>query len=146
MAVTAAKALKARVLLAGAARGHVLRLGQPISFWGGVDPTSGEIIEARHPDRGLSVAGRVLCLPDQIGSSSAGAVLLELLRLGLAPAALVLAETDAILALGILVAREMGYPTIPVGELGRAEQSLLPQGAFVCIGRDGAIIIEDVAA
>jgi len=143
VAVTIAPALKAKVLLAGEAHGKVLRLGRPISFWGGVDPASGEIIELRHPERGLSVAGQVLCLPGQIGSSSASAVLLELLRLGLAPAALVLAERDAILALGVVVAREMGYPTIPVVELGLAEQALLPQGAWARVAADGTITLED---
>jgi uncharacterized protein len=142
MALTAPARLAARVLLPGAGRGRVLRLAAPISFWGGVDPASGRVIDARHPDRGALIAGRVLCLPAMIGSSSASAVLLELLRGGLAPAALILGETDAILALGVVVAREMGYPTIPVLGLDRDGQALLPQGALVSIARDGTITLD----
>jgi predicted aconitase with swiveling domain len=90
-----------------------LALTAPISFWGGVDPRSGEIIDARHPQRGRSIAGTVLALPGTIGSSSASAVLLELVHAGKAPAALLMDAPDAILLLGIIVAREMGWSTPP---------------------------------
>jgi len=102
------------VLLAGAAQGPALRLKAPISFWGGVDPASGTIVQAQHPDRGAVVFGTVLAVDETIGSSSSSAVLLELLYRGKAPAALILGRPDAILALGVIVAAEMGYPTIPV--------------------------------
>ncbi len=98
------------ILVAGApGTGPALVLSAPISFWGGVDPRSGDIIDARHPERGRSVAGTVLFLPGTIGSSSASAVLLELVHAGRAPAALVLHEPDAILLLGLIVAREMQW-------------------------------------
>ena len=56
----------------------------------------------------------MLAVPATIGSSSSSAIVLELLRGGNAPAALLLGEIDAILTLGVIVAREMGYPVIPV--------------------------------
>ncbi|HUI16564.1 MAG TPA: DUF126 domain-containing protein [Alphaproteobacteria bacterium] len=135
----ATRALVAKVVIDGRAEGRVLRLGAPISFWGGIDPQTGIVIDARHPDRGRSIAGRVLCLPGMIGSSSASAVMLELLRQHLAPAALVLGETDAILALGVVVGRELGYPAIPILELAPAEQETLPQEVLVRI-REGGVI------
>ncbi len=102
------------LLVAGApGEGAALVLGAPISFWGGVDPQTGNIIDARHPQRGLSISGSVLFLPGTIGSSSASAVLLELVHAGRAPVALVLHEPDAILLLGLIVAREMGWP-VPI--------------------------------
>ena len=55
-------------LLPGTGAGTVLALTAPISFWGGVDPRTGTIIDARHPQCGQSVAGRVLGLPGTIGS------------------------------------------------------------------------------
>jgi len=100
----------AEILVPGAAgAGPALVLTAPISFWGGVDPGSGQIIDARHPQRGENVAGKVLFLPGTIGSSSASAVLLELVHGGRAPAAIVMHEPDAILLLGLIVAREMGW-------------------------------------
>lgn len=103
----------AEILLPGSGEGEVLALTHPISFWGGVDPRTGDIIDARHPQRGECVAGRVLALPGTIGSSSASAVLLELVHAGKAPAAILMTEPDAILLLGLVVAREMGWATPP---------------------------------
>src|SRR5690606_36293683 len=103
---------QAEILVSGTSgTGEALVLTAPISFWGGVDPMTGHIADVRHPQHGQSVSGKVLFLPGTIGSSSASAVLLELTRNGRAPAALVLHEPDAILLLGLIVAREMGWKT-----------------------------------
>ncbi|MBO6717806.1 MAG: DUF126 domain-containing protein [Rhizobiaceae bacterium] len=90
-------------------RGTGLVLTAPISFWGGVDPASGTVIDPRHPQHGVSIAGTVLFLPGTIGSSSASAVLMELVHRGNAPAAIVLHEPDAILLVGLISAIEMGW-------------------------------------
>ncbi|KQZ94017.1 hypothetical protein ASD64_03765 [Mesorhizobium sp. Root157] len=100
----------AEILVAGrGGEGDALVLSQPISFWGGVDAKTGRIADVRHPQHGQCIAGRVLFLPGTIGSSSASAVLLELVHNGHAPAALVLHEPDAILLLGLIVGREMAW-------------------------------------
>lgn len=131
--------LKAEILIPGAAAsGRCLALTAPISFWGGVDPRSGAIIDARHPERGQSIAGTVLALPGTIGSSSASAVLLELVHAGKAPAAILIAEPDAILLLGLVVAREMGWATPPALKLSAAAQAGLG-GQRLSIATDGAI-------
>jgi len=103
-----------------ASAGEALVLTAPISFWGGVDPKTGRIADPKHPQHGENIAGRVLFLPGTIGSSSASAVLLELVRAGLAPAAIVMHEPDAILLLGLIVAREMGWPAPAALKLDRA--------------------------
>jgi len=105
---------EARTLVAGSARGAALVLGEPLSFWGGIDPATGEVIDVRHPQRGANIAGRVLVMPSGRGSSSSSSVLAESVRLGTAPAAIVLAEPDPILALGAIVARELYGLAIPV--------------------------------
>ena len=131
--------VRAEILLPGeAVTAPCLALTAPISFWGGVDPRSGEIIDARHPQRGRSVAGMVLALPGTIGSSSASAVLLELVHAGKAPAAILIAEPDAILLLGLVVAREMGWATPPALKLPAAIQADLA-GKRLSIAKDGAI-------
>ena len=121
-----------------AAEGPVLALTAPLSFWGGVDPSTGRIIQVRHPQCGQSIAGTVLALPGTIGSSSSSAVLLELIRLGLAPAALLLAEPDAILLIGCVVGREMGWKPPLAFRLPAAEQARLPAGR-ITLHADGAI-------
>ena len=103
---------QAKALLSGPSIvAEALVLTAPISFWGGVDPKTSMIADVRHPQHGLLIKGRVLFIPGTIGSSSASAILLELVHRGIAPAALVLHEPDAILLLGLIVAREMGWPT-----------------------------------
>ncbi len=102
------------ILLSGEAEGTVLRLDAPISFWGGIDPATGVVTLAGHPQRGKSVAGTILVIPRLIGSSSSSAVMLELCYSGLAPAALILGGRDAILPVGAVVAQQMGWPTVPV--------------------------------
>lgn len=123
-----ADTLQAKILVAGAAvEAPAFALTAPISFWGGVDPQTGLIANVRHPQYGQSVSGKVLCLPATVGSSSAAAVLLELVHTNRAPAAIVLHEPDAILLLGLIVAEEMGLTIPPAYQLDRGTYSLLDQ-------------------
>lgn len=134
--------LTTEILIPGAdASGECLALTAPISFWGGVDPRSGMIIDARHPQRGRNVAGTILALPGTIGSSSASAVLLELVHAGKAPAALLMDEPDAILLLGIIVAREMGWATPPAYRLPAAQQQALA-GRRILLSSAGALTVQ----
>ena len=130
---------KGEILVAGSAgQGEALILTAPISFWGGVDPASGRIADVRYPQHGLSIAGKVLFLPGTIGSSSASAVLLELVHGGYEPAAIVLHEPDAILLLGLIVAREMGWET-PVAVRLERERFGAFHGLMTRVGEDGGI-------
>ena len=104
--------MQAEVLLPGpGAAATALALTAPISFWGGVDPKTGVVADPRHPENGQLIAGKVLFVPETVGSSSAAAILLELVHSARAPAAIVLHEPDAILLLGLIVAKEMGLET-----------------------------------
>ena len=103
-----------RSLVDGPVDGTALVLAEPLSFWGGLDPVTGEIVEANHPQRGEVVTGRVLVMPSGRGSSSSSTVLAESIRLGTAPAAIVLGEADEIVAVGALVAAELYGAVMPV--------------------------------
>jgi predicted aconitase with swiveling domain len=103
-----------RVLVAGEATASALVLDEPLSFWGGLDPASGEIVEASHPQRGQSITGRILVMPAGRGSSSSATVLAEAIRLGTGPVGIVLGEPDDIVAIGALVAAELYGTAIPV--------------------------------
>jgi predicted aconitase with swiveling domain len=103
-----------RTLVAGEARGPALVLSEPLSFWGGLDPETGAIIDVHHPQRGAFVTGTVLVMPGGRGSSSSSSVLAEAIRAGTAPAAIVLTQADPIIALGAIVARELYGTSLPV--------------------------------
>lgn len=123
-----------KVLIPGDACGIALRLSEPLSFWGGVDPTTGVIVEERHPQHGEVIAGRLLSMPHGRGSSSSSAILAEALRLGTAPAAIVLDQIDSILMVGALVARELYGSTCPMvvsdTEIRTGERWMLADGTL----------------
>lgn len=132
-------AVQGEILVPGApGEGEALVLTAPISFWGGVDPKSGRISDVRHPQYGETIAGKALFLPGTIGSSSASAVLMELVHSGHAPAALVLHEPDAILLLGLIVAREMGWRT-PIAVRLNKDSFGEFAGAQAAVSRDGVV-------
>jgi predicted aconitase with swiveling domain len=129
----------AQVLVDGVGEGRALVLATPLSLWGGLDPQTGEIIDRRHEANGRHVSGRVLVLPAGRGSSSASSVLLEAVRLGTAPAAIITAEVDGILALGAAVAREMYGAAPPVVVLLAADFCTLNDEDWVVVASGGRV-------
>lgn len=138
---SARKTFTANALVPGTGRGRALVLPEPLSLWGGLNPQTGEIIDRRHSCSGAVVTGRVLVMPCGRGSSSASSVLLEAVRAGTAPAAIITAEPDAILALGSAVAREMYGDSPPVLVLDAKNYLQLRDGQFISASEDGTIIV-----
>ena len=101
-------------LVEGSASGPVLTCDTGISFWGGIDPLSGRVIDVHHPNHGDCVSGCVLAMPTSRGSCSGSGVLLELALNGKAPAALLFCEDEETLTLGALVASRIFGKTVPV--------------------------------
>ena len=126
-------------LLPGVARGPALVLDEPLSMWGGLDAETGRIIDRRHPQLGERITGTVLVLPWGRGSSSAASVLAEAIRIGTAPAAIVLSAPDDIILLGALVAEELYGRTCPIVVAGPETYSRLQTGAEVEVQVDGTI-------
>jgi len=122
---------ESRTLVAGRASGVALVLDEPLSFWGGLDPETGELIDTHHPQRGAVLTDRVLVMPSGRGSSSSSYVLAEAIRAGSAPAAIVLREPDGIVALGAIVARELYGSTIPVVALDDEAYETIVDGVAV---------------
>jgi predicted aconitase with swiveling domain len=92
---------------------------EPLSLWGGFSVTTGAVIDRSHPAFGRILTGCILAMPSGRGSSSSSSILAEALRLGTAPAGLVLAETDPILAVGEIVARKLYGKSLPIVVCGR---------------------------
>lgn len=103
-----------RFMVSGMASGETLSLSEPLSFWGGFEPESGQIIDRRHPQVGMTLTGRVVVMRAGRGSSSASSVIAEAIRSGTAPAAIVMEELDEIVALGAIVADELYGLCMPV--------------------------------
>lgn len=114
-----------------------LVLDEGLSLWGGMDPSTGALIDAHHPQRGANLAGRVVVMPSGRGSSSSASVLAEAVRAGTAPAAILLGEPDLILAIGAAVAEELYGVRIPVVVLPREELGVIIDGQPVDLDRIG---------
>ncbi len=134
-----ARVIQGKVLVAGVASGEVLCSPEPISFWGGYDRETGEIIDRRNPLSGKIAAGRILAFPFTIGSSTTTAGLLEAVRAGTAPAAILTARADSFLALASIVADEMYGKPIPIVALEPADFESLRTGQFLRVRSDGAV-------
>ena len=116
--------------------GRALVLTEPLSLWGGMDPASGELIDAHHPQRGANLAGRVVVMPAARGSSSSASVLAEAVRAGTAPAAILVGDSDLILAIGAAVAEELYGQSVPVVVLSSEELAAIPDGEEIVIAGD----------
>ena len=138
MTTASGRAFSARPLTSGRALGRALVLAEPLSFWGGIDPSTGAVIDVHHPQVGSSVAGRVLVMPSGRGSSSSS-IVAEAIRAGTAPAAIVLARADDIVVLGAVVARELYGREHPIVVLDRGAFAVIQTGDLVLVEAVGEV-------
>jgi hypothetical protein len=124
--------IKGRVIFDGAARGLALVTMMGISFFGGVDPESGVIVERGHELFGQSIAGRVLVFPTGKGSTVGSYTLYRLMKAGKAPAAIINSECETITAVGCIIAE---IPCVDHLDLSRFRtgQSLRIEGEQVWV-------------
>jgi len=136
--------VKCSPLVAGHGRGKILVTQQNISFWGGVDPASGMIIDPRHELFDQSITGRILAFPYGKGSAAAPLVLLELAKQKTAPAAIINIETDPLLVAGPIISRHFYGTSIPVVTLARTAFDRLQTGRSATVdGIKGEIVISE---
>lgn len=129
--------LRGRGIVPGRAEGQALVTREAISFWGDVDPRSGEVVNPRHELYRQRIAGRILVFPYGRGSSTTSGILLDAIRNGTAPAAIVNLATEPVLAVGPVVSQELYEKTIPI--------MTLPADAFWSL-RTGDRLVVDATA
>ncbi len=132
---------RARPLVAGVAEGEAVVSREPLSFWGGYDYRTGEIIDRRHPLSGVRAGGTILALPYARGSSTTTSVLLEAVRAGTAPAAILTTGEDTFFALAAIVAEEMYRKAFCVASIDRADFGRLQSGQWLRLEEDGTIYL-----
>ena len=121
--------------------GRAIVLTEPLSLWGGMDPATGELIDAHHPQRGANLAGRIVVMPGGRGSSSSASVLAEAVRAGTAPVAFLVGEADLILSIGSAVAEELYGVLVPVVIADAALRGRIADDDLVRVGPDDRIDI-----
>ena len=123
----------AQLIVPAEVEGEVLVCSEGLSFWGGVDPATGSIIDAHHGRHGEALAGRIVLMPTSRGSCSGSGVLLALALNGKAPAALVFLEDEDILTLGALIAARMFDRPLAVLRLSKDEYEAVSKAPFARI-------------
>ncbi len=109
--------LTGRKISTGSATGEALVTHMGISFFGGVDPETGKVVEKNHQLEGQSIAGRVLVFPTGKGSTVGSYTLYRLKKAGLAPAAIINAEAETITAVGCIISDIPCIDQIPLAQL-----------------------------
>jgi len=133
--------IQGKPFIAGSANGTALVSKEPLSFWGGYDWKTGEIIDRRHPLSGSIAKGKILAIPFTRGSSTTTAVLLEAIRAGTAPSAIITTATDFFFALASVVADELYANPLPLVAVTESDFALLQTGDQIMIDNDGVITI-----
>ena len=117
-----------RVIKAGRAEGQALVSPEPIGFFGGVDPETGIVIEAGHPLEGRCVSGQVLVFPTGKGSTVGSYILYRLKRNGVAPVALINAESEPIVAVGAIISDIPMVDQIEIGQIATGDRVEIREG------------------
>ena len=115
-------------LTPGGAAGRLLVLDAPLSFYGGVDPETGVIVQAGHPRRGERITGRILALPRSSGSTVGSWTLLRMASLRTAPAAIVSRSADAVLVTGTLAGGIVHLDGLVIDPAQDGLEAVIPEG------------------
>ena len=137
------RAITGRAIVPGEASGDALVSSHALSFWGGYDFITGTIIDKHHPLVGIRAAGKILAVPFSKGSSTTTAVLLEAVRAGTAPAAILTTGVDSFFALASIVADVMYGKSFPVIALEAADFATLRTGARIGVDRSGVVRVTE---
>jgi predicted aconitase with swiveling domain len=121
-------ALTGRVIKAGHAEGEALVSPEPIGFFGGVDPETGVVVEAGHPLEDQPIAGRVLVFPTGKGSTVGSYILYRLAKNGVAPAAIINAESEPIVAVGAIISEIPMVDRIEVARIVTGDRVQVSEG------------------
>lgn len=121
--------LQGRTIYGGTARGPALVTTMAVSFFGGVDPDTGLVVEPGHELEGQSIAGKVLVFPTGKGSTVGSYTLYRLKHNGLAPAAIVNAACETIIAVGCIIAEIPCLDQVAIGRIPDGTSVLVDAGA-----------------
>ena len=129
------------MMVSGEAEGDIMYSSEPLSFWGGYDQDTGEIIDRRHPLSGQNASKKILVIPSSRGSTTTVSVLLEAVMADKSPAAIVIEQVDPYFTLAAVVAKEVFDMTIPVVLLSQQDFARLESADHMQVYADGQIVL-----
>lgn len=129
--------LRAKIVNKGFTEGPLLISLQPISFFGGVDQSTGILVEKNHPLEGISLSKRILAVPSSKGSTVGSYAIYGLVKKGVAPSGIILGQVDSIISAGAILS---GIPTVLVNI--KKLQSLFKDGDIVVLDAEKGRIMK----
>jgi predicted aconitase with swiveling domain len=117
--------LQGRKIYPGSVEGEALVTSMGISFFGGVDPEKGEIVEKGHELQGCSIAGKILVFPSGKGSTVGSYTIYRLKHAGLAPLAIINANCETITAVGCIIAEIPCVDQIPIEKIKQGQHLII---------------------
>jgi predicted aconitase with swiveling domain len=122
--------LKGRIIFKGVAEGEALVTTMPISFYGGVDPNTGTVIEKGHELNGISVKGKILVFPQGKGSTVGSYTLYRLKKNGVAPTGMINKECETIIAVGAIISEIPTIDKIDITEIKTGNKVRIDNGTL----------------
>ena len=130
----------AEIIVKANVTGEIFECKEGLSFWGGVDPSTGCIVDVHHINNGNSLVGKLVLMPTSRGSCSGSGVLLQLMQNGLAPKALIFHEEEEILTLGAIVSDQLFNKKVAIlrvskdiySDLAMADKAEIFENTLVC--------------
>lgn len=135
------KMIKGNVVSGCSVEGKILFSDEPLSFWGGYNQDTGEIIDRRHPLSGQKAGQQILAIPSSRGSTTTVSVLLEALIAGNSPAAILVQQVDSFFALASIIAKEIFGLNLPVVTLSSEDFSEIKHADRLKLYPDGRVIL-----
>ena len=120
--------LKGRIISKGVAEGVALTTSQPISFYGGVDPNTSQVIEKGHELQGKRVKDKILVFPTGKGSTVGSYTLYRMKKGGSAPAGIVNRECETVVAVGAIISEIPCVDKIDISKIGTGDLVRLDDG------------------
>ena len=120
--------LKGRIISMGIAEGEALTTTQPISFYGGIDPDTSEILEKGHELQGKKIKGKILVFPTGKGSTVGSYTLYRLKKGGVAPAGIINRECETVVAVGAIISEIPCVDKIDVSKIKTGDTVRLENG------------------
>lgn len=129
-----------KVMVEGNVTAQALVSAKPLSFWGGVEPSTGMIKDVHHDLCGQNLTGKVLCIPFDRGSCSGSGVLFEMIRQETAPAAILCIGAEAVLALGPVIGQKIYDRNVPIRTINQEDYEAIEDGTMITFTEDAIIV------
>lgn len=125
--------LKGRLIYKGKGEGEAIVTSQPISFYGGVDPNTGVVIEKGHELQGQSVKGKILVFPTGKGSTVGSYTLYRMKKNGTAPSGMINRECETVVAVGAIISEIPCVDKIDISKIKTGNWVIIEDGAVTLV-------------